>query len=101
MITVQKTQKYFQTFQLLTMITQLELGKTDGVILSLVSINVWRLAADTLNITCNFLYCNHQVHRYFLITLYINDTSILVGLQCTAKQLRVESKRLLSLRYNN
>jgi hypothetical protein len=32
--------------------------------------NVWRLAGDTLNITCNFLYCNHQVHRDFLITLY-------------------------------
>jgi len=26
---------------------------------------------DTLNITSNFLYCNHQVHRDFLITLYI------------------------------
>jgi hypothetical protein len=24
------------------------------------SVNVWRLAGDTLNITCNFLYCNHQ-----------------------------------------
>jgi hypothetical protein len=36
-----------------------------------VSINVWRLAGDTLNITCNFLYCNHQVHRGFLITLYM------------------------------
>jgi hypothetical protein len=35
-----------------------------------VSINVWRLAGDTLNITGNFLYCNHQVHRDFLITLY-------------------------------
>jgi hypothetical protein len=23
-----------------------------------------------LNITCNFLYCNHQVHKDFLITLY-------------------------------
>jgi hypothetical protein len=34
------------------------------------SINVWRLAGDTLNITCNFLYCNHQVHRDFLIILY-------------------------------
>jgi hypothetical protein len=34
------------------------------------SINVWKLAGDTLNITCNFLYCNHQVHRDFLITLY-------------------------------
>ena len=31
-------------------------------------INVWRLAGDTLNATCDFLYCNHQVHRYFLIT---------------------------------
>jgi hypothetical protein len=29
------------------------------------SINVWRLARDTLNITCNSLYCNHQVHRLF------------------------------------
>jgi hypothetical protein len=37
---------------------------------SLVSINVWRLARYTLNNTCNFLYCNHQVHRDFLITLY-------------------------------
>jgi hypothetical protein len=35
-----------------------------------VSINVWKLEGDTLNITCNFLYCNHQVHRDFLITLY-------------------------------
>ena len=35
------------------------------------SINVWRLAGDTLNITCNVLYCNHQVHRDSLITLYI------------------------------
>jgi hypothetical protein len=35
-----------------------------------VSINVWRLAGAILNITCNFLYCNHQVHRDFLITLY-------------------------------
>ena len=36
-----------------------------------VSINVCRPAGDTLNITCNFLYCNHKVHRDFLITLYI------------------------------
>jgi hypothetical protein len=36
-----------------------------------VSTNVWRLAGDTFNITCNFLYCNHQVHRDFLITLYL------------------------------
>jgi hypothetical protein len=26
---------------------------------------VWRLAEDTLNITCNFMYCNHQVYRVF------------------------------------
>jgi hypothetical protein len=38
-----------------------------------VSINVWRLAGDTLSITCNFLYCNHQVHRDLLITLYITS----------------------------
>jgi hypothetical protein len=29
-------------------------------------IYIWRLARDILNITCNFLYCNHQVHRDFL-----------------------------------
>jgi hypothetical protein len=23
-----------------------------------------------MNINCNFLYCNHQVHSDFLITLY-------------------------------
>jgi len=27
---------------------------------------------DTLNITCNFLYCNYQVHKDFVITLCIN-----------------------------
>jgi hypothetical protein len=53
------------------MITQLELGIRDGVSVSLVSINVWRLAEDTLNVTCNFLYCNHKVHRDFLLTLYL------------------------------
>jgi hypothetical protein len=36
-----------------------------------VSINVWKLTGDTLNITCNVLYCNHQVHRDFLIALYM------------------------------
>jgi hypothetical protein len=56
------------------MITQLELGITVGLTVSLVSINFWRLAGDTLNITCNFLYCNHQVHRDFLITLYKGDS---------------------------
>jgi hypothetical protein len=33
-------------------------------------VNIWRLAGDTLNITCNVLYGNRQVHRDFLITLY-------------------------------
>jgi hypothetical protein len=69
------TKKYFKRFQSLTMITWLELGITDGVGVSLCPPGpgwwaVWRLAGDNLNITCNFLYCNHQVHRYFLITLY-------------------------------
>jgi hypothetical protein len=36
-----------------------------------VPLNAWRLAGDTLNITCNFLYWNYQVHRDFLITMYI------------------------------
>jgi hypothetical protein len=35
---------YFKQFQSLTMITQLELGITDGVSVSLVSPWVWRLA---------------------------------------------------------
>jgi hypothetical protein len=33
-------------------------------------VNVWRLAGDTLNITCNFMYRKHQEHRDLLITLY-------------------------------
>jgi hypothetical protein len=32
-----------------------------------------KLAGGILNITCNFLYCNHQVHRDFLITLYMDS----------------------------
>jgi hypothetical protein len=52
------------------MITLLKLWITDGISVSLVSINVWRLAGDTLNNTCNLLCCNHQVHTDFLITLY-------------------------------
>jgi hypothetical protein len=75
MITVQKT--YFKQFQSLTMITYLALGITDGISVNLVSINVWRLAGDTLNITCNFLYCYHQVHRDFSIILYVPSNSVL------------------------
>jgi hypothetical protein len=78
------------------MITQLKLGTADGVSVSLVSPWPWRLAGagpgdwrrmtletgggwpgrlagDTLNITCNFLHCNYQVHRDFLITLYYHS----------------------------
>jgi hypothetical protein len=40
-----------------------------------VSINVWRLAGETLTITCKFLFCNHQVRRDFLITLYVQCLS--------------------------
>jgi hypothetical protein len=39
---------------------------------------VWRLAGDILNITCNFLCCNHQVHRDVLITLYNSYCSTLL-----------------------
>jgi hypothetical protein len=52
------------------MITQLELGITDGVSVSLVSINVRRLVEDTLNTARNFKYRNHQVHSHCFITLY-------------------------------
>jgi hypothetical protein len=31
-----------------------------------VLINFWRLAGDSLNITCNLLYCYHQVRRIFI-----------------------------------
>jgi hypothetical protein len=74
-------QKYFNQFQSLTMmIWRWPSQNTFGMWTVLywiqpsrtefgVSINVWRLAGDTLNVTCNFLYCNHQVHRDFLVTL--------------------------------
>jgi hypothetical protein len=26
------------------------------------------------HVFCVFLYCNHQVHRHFLITLYLTNT---------------------------
>jgi hypothetical protein len=64
-------QKYFisqNTFGMWTVLYWTRSSRTQfGV-----SINVWRVAGDTLNITCNFLHCNHQVHRDFLITLYNN-----------------------------
>jgi hypothetical protein len=69
---------------LCTWLRWLELGLTDGVSVcppgpggrlpssqKIEPSSVWRLAGDALNITCNFLYCNHQAHRDFLITLYM------------------------------
>jgi hypothetical protein len=45
-----------------------------------VSINVWRLARNTLNIPCKFLYCNHQVYRDVLITLCLHKVQKIVVL---------------------
>ena len=50
-----------KTFGMWTMLYRTQSSRTQFGM----SINVWRLAGDTLNITCNFLYCNHQVHRDF------------------------------------
>jgi hypothetical protein len=67
-----------------------------------VSINVWRLAGDTLNVTCNFLCCNHQVHRDFLITLYFVSlqfypSQTYLPLCKTVSQLNPESTLLASI----
>jgi hypothetical protein len=43
-----------------------------------VSINVWKPAGDTFNITCNFLYCNHQVHRDFWSSCISNNVSLIL-----------------------
>jgi hypothetical protein len=42
-----------------------------------------------LNITCNFLNCNHQVHRYFLITLYIDVAGELKGVPAKYFKIKV------------
>jgi hypothetical protein len=74
MITVQKHAKIFyqsrwpsqNTFRMWTVLYLIRSSRTEfGV-----SISVWRLAGNIFNITCNFLYCNHQVYRDFMITLY-------------------------------
>jgi hypothetical protein len=71
---IKNTQKYFKQFQYIRNVDRAVLKavfeNTFGV-----SINIWRLAGDIWNVTCNFLYCNHQVHRDFLITLYYKNTS--------------------------
>jgi hypothetical protein len=60
-----------------------------------VSINVWRLAGDTLNITCNFRYCNHQTHRDFLNTLYTQTDTHTHTLLCSILELRLSHNTIL------
>jgi translation initiation factor IF-1 len=66
MNTVQHT-KILQTVSIAYHDKIVRIRITDGVSVSLASrwriSNVWRLAGDILNITCNFVYCNLQVHR--------------------------------------
>ena len=50
------------TFEMWTLLYWTQSSRTQFSL----SINVWRLAGDTLNITCKFLYYNHQVHGDFL-----------------------------------
>jgi hypothetical protein len=61
-----------------------------------VSINVWRLAGDTLNITCNFLFCNHEVHRDYLITLYYKRTTIVYNFVYLSKKMWINDKHSLN-----
>ena len=57
-----------------------------------VSINVWRLAGDTLNNTCKFLCCNHQVRWDFLITLYnIQYITIIIEAHINSKFLYISN----------
>jgi hypothetical protein len=75
MIMVKNKQKYFKQFQSLTMVMWLELGVTDAM-QNTVFENTVQLVNKCLETggdtsdNCNFLYCNYQVHRDFLITLY-------------------------------
>jgi hypothetical protein len=48
-------------------------GERHGICES--ALNVWRLAG-TLNVTSDFLCCNHQVQRDFLITLYLFPNAV-------------------------
>jgi hypothetical protein len=64
-----------------------------------VSIHIWRLVGDTLNITCFFLYCNHQVNRKFLITLYYSYTWY--GMTVRTRYYPVRRCRILSTGYTS
>jgi hypothetical protein len=79
------------------MITYLELGVTDGVSVSLVSINIWRLDGNNLNIACTLLYCNHQMHRDFLIILYLSHTVYTISKQTSNKISAVLSSFILNM----
>jgi hypothetical protein len=57
-----------------------------------VSTDVWKLTVDILNITCNFLYCNHQVQRDFMITLY--NTGLLPVWLISSNEKQVETQRI-------
>jgi hypothetical protein len=63
-----------------------------------VSINIWRLAGNTLNITCNFLYCNHQVHRNFLIALYLQR---FYESQSWSRPLSLRSRQFCNVTYSS
>jgi hypothetical protein len=80
MITVQKTvySKNPHTTDDLKMAITEYIRNVDRAMLNAVFENTVRrvticleTAGDTLNITCNFLYCDHQVHRDFWIILYV------------------------------
>jgi hypothetical protein len=71
MITGQKTRKHMATTEYIRNVARAILNTVFGV-----SINVWILAGHTLNITCNFLYCNHQVHRDFFLSLCIRTRGL-------------------------
>jgi hypothetical protein len=88
MIIVQKHAKIFLKVSI-TMITYLELGRRDGVSVSLVSKKIWRMAEDTLNITSNCLCYNYQMHTDFLITLY-NVHNIIIPLCYNCLQYSVQ-----------
>jgi hypothetical protein len=69
MISVQKTRKKMAITEYIRNADRAILN-TVSITQFGVSINVWSLAGDSLNITCNSLCCNHQGHRDFLVTLY-------------------------------
>ena len=67
------------TIDVLTMVITEYIRNVDRAILNTVFENTvqrfsrcLQTGGGHLNVTCYLLYCNHQVHRDFLITLYIH-----------------------------